>query len=614
MSSEIETTFATDVYGTAAAVESGASYDDEEIKVLKDAVRALPPHAVNDLLSKGVCVRCIFRLFGICGEAYLRSLPPADMIRIVRESTNADSHVEDSGLKADEHSSCLSTPKGSEVEPDVCSLCLGILQFHYRNDKGTLVKKLSPLELAIAITELVKQEGHQIDSFSLEISLPPLIQENEHAVWLYLKRKFGPENKFQKRLPEQISVKDALKFALATSLETLLGVKSGPTSYRIRLTYTENATSSISSDVAERNGGSKRRKTGSDLSSELLEVTRECIDNHKCEGDNILERDLTDLEDSDESFECFNLPTEKIKEPCCLMFLCYRTPIYFGGRYFKFSRNVSQTRWIIEDERMGEASVEEIIGGSILPACQGDNYKFHAAGREDIDVRMLGSGRPFLVEIQNARQIPSEALVKEVETKINNLENKLVGVKNLKVVGNQGWSLMHEGEAEKQKQYCALVWISRPLEDKDLLSIASRKDMHVLQRTPIRVLHRRSPLDRPKIIHWMKIERIAGSSQYFLLHLCTQAGTYIKEFVHGDLGRTCPRYAKSILSNSFCLNLIKFLLSSQHWVNSGLQGRDTPTRCNGCEDGLFHDLVNHSIVDAYSLLHKLIFSMDEIKA
>ena len=26
----------------------------------------------------------------------------------------------------------------------------------------------------------------------------------------------------------------------------------------------------------------------------------------------------------------------------------------------KYSRNVSQTRWIIDDERMGEASVEEL--------------------------------------------------------------------------------------------------------------------------------------------------------------------------------------------------------------------------------------------------------------
>ena len=39
---------------------------------------------------------------------------------------------------------------------------------------------------------------------------------------------------------------------------------------------------------------------------------------------------------------------------------------------------------------------------------------------------MLGSGRPFLVEVQNARRIPSEAFVREIETNINNFENKLM--------------------------------------------------------------------------------------------------------------------------------------------------------------------------------------------
>ena len=39
---------------------------------------------------------------------------------------------------------------------------------------------------------------------------------------------------------------------------------------------------------------------------------------------------------------------------------------------------------------------------------------------------MLGSGRPFLVEVQNARRIQSEAFVREIETNIKNLENKSV--------------------------------------------------------------------------------------------------------------------------------------------------------------------------------------------
>lgn len=39
---------------------------------------------------------------------------------------------------------------------------------------------------------------------------------------------------------------------------------------------------------------------------------------------------------------------------------------------------------------------------------------------------MLGSGRPFLLEIQNARLVPSDDSVKSLEIAINNLENKLV--------------------------------------------------------------------------------------------------------------------------------------------------------------------------------------------
>ncbi|KAF2549333.1 hypothetical protein F2Q70_00020219, partial [Brassica cretica] len=265
---------------------------------------------------------------------------------------------------------------------------------------------------------------------------------------------------------------------------------------------------------------------------------------------------------------------EKVYEPCILSVHCNKMPIFFSGRYFKvsqcfrvletmskqifllltgdlyrwivqsyllqYSRNVSQSRWIIDDERMGEASVEEIIGGNILPACFGDSYKFHAAGREDIDVRMLGSGRPFLVEVQNSRKCPSQESLMEIEEKINNSEKKLVGVKDLKFIGSQCWAMMREGEAEKQKQYAALVWISRPLEEKDINSITALKELKILQKTPVRVLHRRSPLERERTIHWMKVEKIKGSSHYFLLHLCTQAGTYIKEFVHGDLGRTSP--------------------------------------------------------------------------
>ncbi|KAL6882634.1 hypothetical protein ACP4OV_011324 [Aristida adscensionis] len=219
------------------------------------------------------------------------------------------------------------------------------------------------------------------------------------------------------------------------------------------------------------------------------------------------------------------------------------------------SRNVSQSRWIIDDERMGEASVEEIIGENVHAICRGDGYKFHAAGREDIDVRMLGSGRPFLVEILNVRSIPSATEVQQIAERINNSEQNYVRVRNLKLVGEEIWAMMREGEAEKQKQYAALVWTSRELADSDLRNIALMKDMEIVQKTPIRVLHRRSPLERKRIIHWMEIEKVPGSSNYFLLHLCTQAGTYIKEFVHGDLGRTHPSVGSMLRCRAEILQL-----------------------------------------------------------
>ncbi|KAL5129314.1 putative tRNA pseudouridine synthase Pus10 [Glycine soja] len=452
-------------------------------KEFEQMVRALPSDAVKELLSHGVCTRCIFRLFGLQGPVY--ASPPS--LSSLFDATQQD---------------CL------------CTLCLGILQFTYSNVQND--------NLPLLIADMVKRQAYQFDTFSLEVSIPPIIIDDVNFLCSYMKTKYGSQPWFQENLHSGcISTKDALKFSLIYPLQNLLECKSNMGPFRIRLTYTHTKGNDKSSDCAAET--CKRRKIGMSL----------------CEPSIVGERSFSSSLENDSS-DCCKFLLEKANEPCHFTYSCYRTPFYFGGRYLKYSRNVSQTRWIIDDERMGEASVEEIIGGNILQACQGDSFKFHAAGREDIDVRMLGPGRPFLVEVQNGRHIPSELFVKDIEKTINKMENKLVRVKNLKLVGSDGWNLMREGEAEKQKQYAALVWISRPLKDEDIQCVSSLKDLKVLQRTPIRVLHRRSPLEREKIIHWMKTETIAGSSQYFLLHLCTQAGTYIKEFVHGDLGRTHP--------------------------------------------------------------------------
>lgn len=67
-------------------------------------------------------------------------------------------------------------------EPVVCRLCLGILQFTYSEDKK-VVKKESVDGLAAYICNLIREQGFEIDSFSLEVSIPSVVLENERIVW-----------------------------------------------------------------------------------------------------------------------------------------------------------------------------------------------------------------------------------------------------------------------------------------------------------------------------------------------------------------------------------------------------------------------------------------------
>ena len=61
------------------------------------------------------------------------------------------------------------------------------------------------------------------------------------------------------------------------------------------------------------------------------------------------------------------------------------------------------------------------------------------------------------------------------------------------------------------------------------------------QKTPLRVLHRRANIIRERKVLQVKAIRI--DDHHFRLELSTEAGTYVKEFVHGDLGRAIPSIA-----------------------------------------------------------------------
>ena len=75
----------------------------------------------------------------------------------------------------------------------------------------------------------------------------------------------------------------------------------------------------------------------------------------------------------------------------------------FKGKYLKFSRELGQSPWFVDGERLCESSVEEEIKNGIIQIVDCDGAVLHAGGREDRDVRMLGNGRPFIIEIVNPK-------------------------------------------------------------------------------------------------------------------------------------------------------------------------------------------------------------------
>jgi len=95
------------------------------------------------------------------------------------------------------------------------------------------------------------------------------------------------------------------------------------------------------------------------------------------------------------------------------------------------------------------------------------------------------------------------------------------------------------------KTYRSIVWLSKVITEEDVAFLNSCKNLVLSQKTPIRVLHRRSLATRKKTVLSLFARPI--SEHHMILSLLTQAGTYIKEFVHGDFGRTFPNLG-SLLS------------------------------------------------------------------
>ncbi|KAJ1923435.1 hypothetical protein IWQ60_005878 [Tieghemiomyces parasiticus] len=229
---------------------------------------------------------------------------------------------------------------------------------------------------------------------------------------------------------------------------------------------------------------------------------------------------------------------------------------FIAGRYTKYSRNVSNSPFIINNVKVAPTSVAEQIGLPLQEAYQATDYKFVGSGREDVDVRMLGTGRPFYIELVNPRRahLTPEELDNVRQTAINSFAPvQAVGI--LREIKAHLTAGIKEGEENKTKEYACLVWLKDPIAaDEAAVKVRPYQEgFTVQQKCPVRVMNRRALLTRPKQIHTLDVKIL--EPHFALVTLSTEAGTYIKEFVHSDCGRSSPSLAEILDTSADLLEL-----------------------------------------------------------
>ena len=226
-------------------------------------------------------------------------------------------------------------------------------------------------------------------------------------------------------------------------------------------------------------------------------------------------------------------------------------PIFIAGRYYKYSREIPQTIWPCRvckgkgcgrcngTGKMYQTSVQEIIGDIALEMSGGEEHFFHGMGREDIDACMLGDGRPFVLEISKPRT--REIDLDDLEKRAN--MSDLAGYARLHFVARD--AVQEYKGADPDKTYMARVKADGKVNKERVIEVAlSFKNVHIDQRTPRRVEHRRADLVRKREIRWVEAEVIGDD--VFDLTVNAESGTYIKEFVSGDEGRTVPNFSDAL--------------------------------------------------------------------
>jgi len=230
---------------------------------------------------------------------------------------------------------------------------------------------------------------------------------------------------------------------------------------------------------------------------------------------------------------------------------------FVKGRYNKFIRGIPQTHWDCRvcrgkgcelcnfSGKQYETSVEELISPEFVKEAKAVGSKFHGAGREDIDVKMLGEGRPFVLELKSPKIRTLD--LEKLQKRVNKRNKKKVKITNLIFSSKKQVKSLKFNAENTKKVYRALTSSNEnvPKEKFEILLNELKRSFEnqkIQQRTPNRVSHRRADKIREKTIFQIEGRFIKPKVYEFIIE--AQGGTYIKEVINGDNGRTTPSFTE----------------------------------------------------------------------
>ena len=228
-------------------------------------------------------------------------------------------------------------------------------------------------------------------------------------------------------------------------------------------------------------------------------------------------------------------------------------PLYIYGRYRKYIRTLPQTRWPCwkckgrgceECNHTGkkyQESVEELAEYEALRITNGFKGVLHGAGREDIDALMLGTGRPFVLEIIDPKVRTID--LQELEKNTNQYGKGKIDVSKYRWSSKNELRDLKSAAERTKKKYKALVVFENVISEEKIIEIEEFfQNRPIDQRTPQRVSHRRADLIRKKITFSIKCTRI--DETHIEAVITCDGGCYVKELISGDNDRTKPGIAE----------------------------------------------------------------------